>query len=55
MTDDRDPCHDNSRASPQQKAAREARLAAQLRENLHRRKAQARAMARPEPDAPPHR
>ncbi len=33
--------------------SREERLAAQLRDNLHRRKAQARALAEGTPDAPP--
>jgi hypothetical protein len=34
------------------KPTREERLAAKLRENLHRRKAQARAMAEPAPPLP---
>jgi hypothetical protein len=33
--------------------AREERLAAALRENLHRRKAQARAVSKPEPKDEP--
>ena len=33
-------------------AAREARLAAALRDNLKRRKAQARSLHEPDPDAP---
>jgi hypothetical protein len=43
-------------AGPDSKLTREERLAAQLRENLKRRKAQARAQSRdmPKPAAPLH-